>query len=99
MVPPASNRISRVPLYSGFRSLLDSLAGTGISPSLSALSIAFPFARLSFPAVLQPHIAMVWALSLSLAATRKITFVFFSSSYLDVSVHRVVLHTSMDDWT
>ena len=31
----------------------------------------------------------VWALSVSLAATSKITFVFFSSGYLDVSVHRV----------
>ena len=31
----------------------------------------------------------VWALSLSLAATYKIEFSFFSSGYLDVSVHRV----------
>ena len=31
----------------------------------------------------------VWALSISLAATLEITFVFFSSGYLDVSVHRV----------
>ena len=31
----------------------------------------------------------VWALSVSLAATSKITVVFFSSGYLDVSVHRV----------
>ena len=35
----------------------------------------------------------VWALPLSLAATYGITFVFFSSGYLDVSVHRVPLHT------
>ena len=33
--------------------------------------------------------APVWALSISLAATLEITFVFFSSGYLDVSVHRV----------
>ena len=32
---------------------------------------------------------LVWAPPLSLAATRGITFVFFSSGYLDVSVHRV----------
>ena len=32
---------------------------------------------------------MVWALPLSLAATYGITFVFSSSGYLDVSVHRV----------
>ena len=31
----------------------------------------------------------VWALPVSLAATPGITFVFFSSGYLDVSVHRV----------
>ena len=31
----------------------------------------------------------VWALSISLAATLEIDFSFFSSGYLDVSVHRV----------
>ena len=35
----------------------------------------------------------VWALSCSLAATWEIDFSFFSSGYLDVSVHRVPLHT------
>ena len=35
----------------------------------------------------------VWALSISLAATFEITVVFFSSGYLDVSVHRVPEHT------
>ena len=34
----------------------------------------------------------VWAAPLSLAATRGITLVFFSSGYLDVSVPRVPLH-------
>ena len=33
----------------------------------------------------------VWAPSISLAATLEITLVFFSSGYLDVSVHRVPL--------
>ena len=32
---------------------------------------------------------MVWAIPRSLAATRGITIVFYSSGYLDVSVHRV----------
>ena len=36
--------------------------------------------------------ALVWALSRSLAATWEIDFSFFSSGYLDVSVHRVPLH-------
>ena len=35
----------------------------------------------------------VWALPGSLAATSGITVVFFSSGYLDVSVHRVPFHT------
>ena len=34
---------------------------------------------------------MVWALPLSLATTKGITIVFFSSGYLDVSVLRVSL--------
>ena len=36
---------------------------------------------------------LVWALSLSLAATHKIDVSFSSSGYLDVSVHRVPFHT------
>ena len=35
----------------------------------------------------------VWALPISLAATLGIDFSFFSSGYLDVSVHRVPFHT------
>ena len=35
----------------------------------------------------------VWALSISLAATLEIDVSFSSSGYLDVSVHRVPLHT------
>ena len=45
----------------------------------------------AFSEPLQPHLPMVWASPLSLAATRGITFVFFSSGYLDVSVPRVPL--------
>ena len=43
----------------------------------------------------EPHGArtMVWALPRSLAATYGIDFSFSSSGYLDVSVHRVPLHT------
>ena len=35
----------------------------------------------------------VWPLSISLAATLEIEFSFFSSGYLDVSVHQVPFHT------
>ena len=43
----------------------------------------------------KPHIArnMVWALSISLAATLEIDVSFSSSGYLDVSVHRVPHHS------
>ena len=43
----------------------------------------------------EPHDAriMVWALPVSLAATPGIDVSFSSSGYLDVSVHRVPLHT------
>ena len=35
----------------------------------------------------------IWAVSLSLATTQEITIVFFSTGYLDVSVHRVSFPT------
>ena len=41
-------------------------------------------------AVLQPserHAAQVWAVPFSLATTQGIIIIFFSSAYLDVSVH------------
>ena len=40
--------------------------------------------------------SLVWAIPRSLATTQGITIVFFSSGYLDVSVHRVCLPTSRD---
>ena len=38
-----------------------------------------------------PVLRLVWAISFSLATTKEIDFSFFSSGYLDVSVHRVTL--------
>ena len=38
------------------------------------------------PTTPQQHATAVWAVSFSLATTQEITFVFFSSRYLDVSV-------------
>ena len=67
---------------------------TGLSPSAaglpSSILLSFPFRS----AVRTPPCAntAVWASSVSLAATPEITFVFFSSGYLDVSVHRVPFH-------
>ena len=72
------------------------IPGTGLSPPAARLSRRVPLcallpcrrpynpARASTPAV--------WALPLSLAATRGVTVVFLSSDYWDVSVRRVRLH-------
>ena len=74
---------------------LEHISSTGLSPSparlsrrpplLSLLPCRLPYypARASTPAV--------WALPLSLAATRGVTVVFLSSDYWDVSVRRVRL--------
>ncbi len=67
------------------------LSLTGLSPSLAG----FPKTILlgSSNQFRGPNPGMtripVWAPSISLAATLEITVVFFSSGYLDVSVHRV----------
>ena len=95
MVPPASDRVPPAPPYSGSRLGSAIVAGTGLSPPAARLSRRLPLscrspsrppynpARASTPAV--------WALPLSLAATRGVTVVFLSSDYLDVSVRRVGL--------
>ena len=94
MVPAHSHKVSRVSWYSGYRLVfLDFAYG------------AFTLYRWSFQghsAILKESIIRseprsartpVWALPRSLAATYGITNVFFSSGYLDVSVHRVPFHT------
>ena len=94
MVPACSIKVSRVSMYSGYRHVISSFAYG-----------AFTLSRWSFQghsAILKESIIRseprsartpVWALPRSLAATYGITFVFFSSGYLDVSVHRVPFHT------
>ena len=93
MVPPDSDRVPPAPPYSGFGLGGTSVSRTGLSPAAARLSRRVPLptlgpcrppynpARASTPAV--------WALPLSLAATRGVTVVFLSSAYLDVSVQRV----------
>ena len=90
MVLPASHRISRVLRYSGVSSPFDlfvygaiTLFGWAFHPSSTKI-----YGEFADP---QPQKAcsLVWPLSLSLAATQKITVVFSSSGYLDVSVPRV----------
>ena len=69
-----------------------SLTCTGLSPSAVNLSRLFQFALLKMSWSYNPKIAvttLVWTFPRSLATTYGITFVFFSSAYLDVSVQRV----------
>ena len=68
------------------------LTHTGLSPSLVNLSRLFRFFVHEMSWSYNPNIAvttLVWANPRSLATTYGITFVFFSSAYLDVSVQRV----------
>ena len=64
---------------------------TGLLPCLVLLSNNLLLAVSMIPPVRTPKIrrSRVWALSRSLAATKKIDVSFSSSGYLDVSVHRV----------
>ena len=65
---------------------------TGLSPSMALLSRSFRFCVHEISRSYNPSKAvtmLVWANPRSLATTYGITFVFFSSAYLDVSVQRV----------
>ena len=72
MVYPCSDRISRVPPYSRTKKLS---TGTGLSPTMAAVSNAFPF-------LLPGH----WPGPRSLATTNGVSVDVLSSRYLDVSV-------------
>ena len=90
MVPAPSHKVSRVSWYSGY-CYVNLIFAYGIftlfDQSFQCCSANLIESRLQS----EPRSARtsVWALSVSLAATSKITFVFSSSGYLDVSVHRV----------
>jgi hypothetical protein len=75
VVPPCSNRISRVPPYSRTNARF---TRTGLSPTMARLSRRFRFAC-------NCH----WPDPRSLAATSRVSFDFLSCGYLDVSVPRV----------
>ena len=77
MVPPCSDRISRVPPYSRISMLS---TDTGLSPSLATFSNVFSFLH-------KDH----WPSPRSLATTNGVSFDVLSSGYLDVSVPRVRL--------
>ena len=91
MVPPASHRVSRVPWYSGYRSLiLDFAYRTFTLFGMLSQNISTNNPP-SLDAVLNPEElgSSVWPVAISLAATLAIEFSFFSYCYLDVSVHSV----------
>ena len=94
MVPVPSIKVSRVSMYSGFRLVSSSFAYGAFT--LSGWLSQNHSARLAESIMRsEPQHArtLVWALPVSLAATPGIDVSFSSSGYLDVSVHRVPLHT------
>ena len=104
MGPPASHGVTRVPWYSGYCLVFVVFAyGAftlfGRAFQLSSANNSESIMQSATPKVLLP---LVWPVSLSLAATKKIDVSFSSSAYLDVSVQRVSLRTTMDslhgDW-
>ena len=94
MVPAPSIKVPRVSMYSGYCHVNFPFAYGAFT--LSGWLSQNHSARI-IESIMQsePHGArtMVWALPRSLAATYGIDFSFSSSGYLDVSVHRVPLHT------
>ena len=90
MVPARSHKVSRVSWYSG--SCYGNFPFAYGAFTLSGRSFQDRSARIVTSRMQsEPRSARtpVWALSISLAATLEIEVSFFSSGYLDVSVHRV----------
>ena len=90
MVPLSSLRIPRVHRYSGYIKLSSSFTYKTIT-FFGWLSHTIQLDLKILCDVLTPSVLLlsVWPLPLSLATTRRISFDFSSSGYLDVSVPRV----------
>ena len=90
MVPAYSVKVPRVSTYSGSRHVtcLFAYGAFTLSGWLSQNHSAKTHESIPRSEPRDARIP-VWALSISLAATLEIEFSFFSSGYLDVSVHRV----------
>ena len=94
MGPADSDRITRVPPYSGYCLKIKSLLVRGchpLWPDFPDGSDSLLISKWQSYYPIAAETAMVWAIPRSLAATGGITVVFFSSGYLDVSVLRVRL--------
>ena len=94
MVPAHSHKVPRVSWYSGSRHVIRPFAygAFTLSGRLSQNRSAKTHESIMRSEPQDARI-LVWALSISLAATLEIDVSFSSSGYLDVSVHRVPLHT------
>ena len=94
MVPAHSHKVSRVSWYSGSCSVSQAFVYGAFTLS-GWLSQSHSARIVESIMRSEPRNARipVWALSRSLAATYEIDVSFSSSGYLDVSVHRVPLHT------
>ena len=92
MVPVDSVRVSRDPTYSG---ILLSVELCFVYGTVTLCGLAFQLLPLHYQRPLcrsynpERETLSVWAIPVSLAATKGIDFSFFSSGYLDVSVLRV----------
>ena len=103
MVLPASHKVSRVSWYSGAELIIIAFTYrtiTSYGPTFQLCSVNHNFTLCS---VRNPRDkSLVWALSFSLAATKKIDVSFSSSRYLDVSVPwvfpRKAMYSLYDTW-
>ena len=94
MVPASSVKVPRVSTYSGYRLVLLIFAyGAFTLSGWLSQNHSAKLVRSFLQSEPRNARIPVWALSISLAATLDIEFSFFSSGYLDVSVHRVPFHT------
>ena len=94
MVPAHSIKVSRVSMYSGSRHVCSPFAyGAFTLSGWLSQNHSARFAESFMRSEPRNARIPVWALPVSLAATPGIDVSFSSSGYLDVSVHRVPLHT------
>ena len=90
-----------VPRATQDTTIFDAPCPYGTVTPIVQLSNCFRFVAQRTTWSYNPNIAkttLVWASPISLAATTGITLVFSSSAYLDVSVQRVRLPSTRDDW-
>ncbi len=91
VVPPASHKVSRVSWYSGYCSTYAGFRLQGfhlLRPTVPSRFV-YPIYACQQSSTPVWRTSPVWALPRSLAATKRISFDYFSSGYLDVSVPQV----------